>query len=373
MADTSEWPVSARPATDCAYDIVAMGEVMLRLDPGTRRIRNTRSFDVWDSGAEYNVARAFRKSFGLRGALISAFADNEVGHLLEDILLGSGLDLSFVKWMPYDGIGRSVRNGLNFSERGFGVRGALGTVDRAHTAISQLKSQDIDLDEIFVRRGTRWFHTGGIMAGLSAQAAETTLDVVRAARASGAIVSYDLNYRPSIWKAWGGIERCRAINREIVKHVDVLFGNEEDFDTCLGLGTGPSAGGAYTDLDPQVYRDMMARAADEFPDLVAIGTTLRQVRSATVNDWGAVAWSRTQGFAEATWRPGLEIFDRLGGGDSFASGFAYGLLMLGDIHEAVEYGAANGALAMTTPGDTTTATLTEIRSLAKGGSARVRR
>lgn len=373
MADASRWPVDVRPAEECAYDIVAMGEVMLRLDPGTHRIRNTRTFEVWDSGAEYNVARAFRKCFGLRGALISAFADNEVGRLLEDIILGSGLDLSFVRWVPYDGIGRSVRNGLNFSERGFGVRGALGTVDRAHTAISQLTAEDIDLDELFLRRGTRWFHTGGIMAGLSPQAAETTLAVVRAARASGAIVSYDLNYRPSLWKAWGGIERCREVNREIARHVDVLLGNEEDFDTCLGLEAGTATGGAYTDLDPQAYREMMLSAAHEFPQLVAIGTTLRQVRSATVNDWGAVAWSRVQGFAQATWRPGLEIFDRLGGGDSFASGFAYGLLELGDVHAAVEYGAANGALAMTTPGDTTTATLAEIRRLAEGGSARVQR
>ena len=360
-----------KPAAECAYDLVAMGEVMLRLDPGFERIRNTHSFDVWDSGAEYNVARAFAKTFGLRSALISAFADNEVGRLLKNIMLTSETDLRYVRWVPYDGIGRQVRNGLNFSERGFGVRGALGCVDRAYTAISQLQPDDIPLDEIFNRRGVRWFHTGGIMAGLSPQAGETTLAAVQAAKAAGSIVSYDLNYRPSLWQAWGGVERCREINRQIVQYVDVLCGNEEDFSVCLGLDTG--ADESFSRLDEQAYRGMVLRAADEFPSLQAVGVTLRQVRSATVNDWGALAWARTEGFAAATPRPGLEIFDRLGGGDSFASGFFYGLLAEDDLTTAVEYGAANGALAMTTPGDTTTATLDEIRKLASGGSARVQR
>jgi 2-dehydro-3-deoxygluconokinase len=374
MTETADRPrmVPARPAGECAYDIVSLGEVMLRLDPRDRRIRTTRGFDAWDSGAEYNVARAFRRCFGLRGAIVTAFADNEVGRLLEDIILSSGLDTSFVHWAPYDGVGRSVRNGLNFSERGFGVRGAVGCVDRGHTAISQLRPDDVDWHEIFAVRGARWFHTGGIMAGLSDQAAETTLAAITAARAAGTVVSYDLNYRPSLWKAVGGTARAQEVNRELAKHVDVMIGNEEDFTACLGLQV-EGVDEALLELDTDAYRRMIERAADEYPNFRVVATTLRQVRSATRNDWGAVAWSRTRGFAVATHRPDLEIFDRLGGGDSFASGLAYGLLEKDDLQLAVEYGAANGALAMTTPGDTTTATLAEIERLVAGAGARVQR
>jgi 2-dehydro-3-deoxygluconokinase len=353
---------------------------MLRLDPGERRIRTTRSFDVWDSGAEYNVARAFRRSFGLRGALISAFTDNEVGRLLEDIMLGSGVDLSFVRWEPFDGIGRQNRNGLNFAERGFGLRGALGCVDRAYTAISQLRPGQIDLAELFGRRRTRLFHSGGIMAGLSDVAAQTTLEVIRYARANGAIVSYDLNYRPSLWAALGGQRRCQEVNRVIAQEVDVLLGNEEDFTACLGLQVA-GLDADLTQLNRPAYRDMVLEAAATWPNLKAIGVTLRRVRSANLNDWGALGWVRPAsgsqsadaGFADARQRNDLAILDRLGGGDSFASGFLYGLLELSDLKAAVEYGAANGALAMTTPGDTTTATLAEIERLVAGGSARVQR
>jgi 2-dehydro-3-deoxygluconokinase len=218
----------------------------------------------------------------------------------------------------------------------------------------------------------RWFHTGGIMAGLSAQSAETTLAVIQAAKASGAVVSYDLNYRPSLWKAHGGLARCQEVNRACVEMVDVVIGNEEDFTVCLGLDTQSDS--SFRSLDVAAYRAMVLAAADEFPNLQAVGVTLRQVVSASINDWGALGWARATGeFVEATWRPGLEIFDRVGGGDSFASGFCYGLLIEDDLLKAVEYGAANGALAMTTPGDTTSATLAEIVQLAAGGSARVQR
>lgn len=360
------------PADECAYDMVALGEVMLRLDPGERRIRNTRQFSVWDSGAEYNVARAFRRAFGLRGALVSAFAANEVGRLAEDILLGSGLDLSFVHWAPFDGVGRTVRNGLNFSERGFGVRGALGCVDRGNTAISQLRPEDVEWDELFDVRRTRWFHTGGIMAGLSDQAAATAGVAMERATAAGTIVSYDLNYRPSLWAAGGGKAQAREVNRRLVAQADVLVGNEEDFEACLGI-TNPRIDASLSDLDPAAYRELVLQVAEEFPRLSVIGVTLRSVRSATSNDWGAMVWHRERGFADATLRPGLEIFDRLGGGDSFASGLFYGLMALDDLQQAVELGAANGALAMTTPGDVTTATLAEIQALAGGANARVQR
>jgi len=363
--------VQLKPASECVYDVVSLGEVMLRLDPGDHRIRTTHSFEVWDSGAEYNVARAMHKTFGQRAAIVTAFADNEVGRLLENTMGSSGLDLSFVHWVPFDGIGKAARNGLNFAERGFGVRGSVGCVDRAYTAISQLRPDDVDLDELFGRRGTRWFHTGGIMAGLSEQAAATTEAFMRAAQASGAVVSYDLNYRPSLWKAQGGLTRCQEVNRRLAALADVIFGNEEDYSVCLGLPLPQDE--SFANLDMGAYEAMVTEATHQFANLQVVAVSLRQVKSATINDWGGLAWSARDGFVYATWRAGLEVFDRLGGGDSFASGIMYGLIAEDDLAAGIEYGAANGAFAMTTPGDTTTATLAEIRKLAAGGSARVQR
>jgi len=364
--------LTIKSASECAYDIVSLGEIMLRLDPGENRIRTTHSFEAWDSGAEYNVARALRKTFGKRGAIVTAFADNEVGRLLENIISVSGLDQRFVTWFPYDGIGAACRNGLNFSERGFGVRGAVGCVDRAHTAISQLRPEDVDLDSLFTGQGTRWFHTGGIMAGLSAQAARTTEAFMRAARDSGAVVSYDLNYRPSLWKAQGGLTRCREVNTRLARLADVVVGNEEDYSVCLGMDVRGNDE-SFAHLEIPAYEEMISRLTREFPGIRVAAVSLRQVRSATRNDWGGLAWCEREGFCQATWRPDLEIFDRLGGGDSFASGLIYGLMEFDDLKLGLEYGAANGAIAMTTPGDTTTATLAEIEKLAAGGSARVQR
>ncbi|GIJ00415.1 2-dehydro-3-deoxygluconokinase [Sediminihabitans luteus] len=360
-----------RPADECALDVVALGEVMLRLDPGERRIRTARTFSAWEGGGEYNVARGLRRCFGLRGAIVTALADNEVGRLVEDFMLTGGLDTSHVRWVPYDGIGRSVRNGLNFTERGFGVRGAVGVSDRGATAISQMQPDDVDWDALF-SRGVRWFHTGGIFAALSESAADVAEAAMSAARRHGTVVSYDLNYRPSLWQGIGGVERAQEVNRRLARHVDVMIGNEEDFTASLGFEV-EGVDESLTDLDTGAFRAMIDRAAAEYDNFQVIATTLRGVRTATRNDWGAIAWSRTQGFAEATHRPDLEILDRVGGGDSFASGLAYGLMELGSIAEAVEYGAAHGALAMTTPGDTSTASLAEVRKLVGGGSARVAR
>ena len=365
-------PLTIRGASDCRYDLVALGEVMLRLDPGEGRVRTAREFRVWEGGGEYNVARGLRRCFGLRTAIVTALADNDVGRLVEDCMLQGGVDTSLVRWVPYDGIGRSVRNGLNFTERGFGVRGAIGVSDRGNSAASQLKPGQIDWEHLFGALGVRWLHTGGIFAALSETTPDVVEEAVRAAARHGTIVSYDLNYRPSLWKGIGGVERAREVNRALARHIDVMIGNEEDFTACLGLeveGTDDN----LSDLDTASFRSMIERASAEFPNFQVVATTLRAVRSATVNDWSAIAWSHDRGFAEATPRPGLEIFDRVGGGDRFASGLIYGLIALGDLRTAVEYGAAHGALAMTTAGDTSTATLAEVQALVSGAGARVQR
>jgi len=364
--------VTIRPASECRYDVVSLGEVMLRLDPGEGRIRTARSFRAWEGGGEYNVARGLRRAFGLRGAIVTALADNEIGRLVEDLILTGGLDTQFIRWVPYDGIGRTVRNGLNFTERGFGVRGAVGVSDRGYTAASQLKPADVDWEHLFGDLGVRWLHTGGIFAALSESAAQTVIEAVTVAKKYGTIVSYDLNYRASLWKAIGGKAKAQEVNREIAPYIDVMIGNEEDFTASLGFEvSGVDENLSALDVSP--FAAMIATAAAAYPNFSVIGTTMRTVHSATVNDWGAIAWSRETGVVEATRRERLEILDRVGGGDSFASGLIFGLLDGQPLQTAVEYGAAHGALAMTTPGDTTMVSAADVLKLAGGGSARVDR
>lgn len=363
--------VSLRPASECTFDAVSLGEVMLRLDPGEGRIRTARTFAAWEGGGEYNVTRGLRACFGLRGAILTGLVDNEVGRLVENLMLAGGVDTRFVHWVPSDGMGRTARNGLNFTERGYGVRGAVGVSDRGHTAASQLTAADLDLDRLFGELGVRWLHTGGIYAALSETSAQTVIDVVRKAKEYGTVVSYDLNYRPSLWNAIGGHAKAQAVNKEIAPHIDVMIGNEEDFTACLGLHI-EGVDENLTDLETDSFAAMIQRAAAEYPNFQVIGNTMRTVHSATRNGWGALAWSRETGVVTSTFRE-LEILDRVGGGDSFASGLIYGLLDGQPLHTAVEYGAAHGALAMTTPGDTSMATRNEVLKLAGGGSARVDR
>ncbi len=363
--------LALRPSSDCQFACVSLGEVMLRLDPGEGRIRTARSFQAWEGGGEYNVARGLKRCFGLPTAIVTAFADNEVGRLLEDLLFQGGVDQRFVQWRKFDGIGRTVRNGLNFTERGFGVRAAKGVSDRGHTAASGLKPGDIDWAHIFGACGSRWFHTGGIFAALSDSTAELTIEACQQAKQYGVVVSYDLNYRPSLWQAIGGIDRAREVNRAIASHVDVMLGNEEDFTACLGLEVAGNSDDLAS-LDRSSYKQMIQQAVATYPNFQAVATTLREVVTATQNHWSAIAWHDGK-FHEATPRPDLEIMDRVGGGDSFASGFIYGMLETGDARRAVEYGAAHGALAMTTPGDTTMVTLAEVEKLVAGTSARVDR
>lgn len=365
-------PVTLRPADQCRYDIVSLGEVMLRLDPGERRIRTARSFDVWEGGGEYNVGRGLSRVFGHRAAVVTGLVDDPVGHLVGDLITAGGVDDEFISWVPSDGVGRTVRTGLNFTERGFGVRGAVGVSDRGHTAASQLRAEDIDLDHLFGELGVRWLHTGGIYTALSKTSAETARAVMEAAHANGTIISYDLNYRPSLWNSIGGKDRAQQVNRELAGLVDVMIGNEEDFTACLGFDVEGNDEN-LSNLKVDSYADMIDRVVAEFTNISVVATTLRQVRTASRNDWSAIAWSRDTGLVRSVERPELEILDRVGGGDSFAAGLVAGIMETGDLQTAVEWGAAHGALAMTTPGDTSMATRAEVENLAAGGSARVKR
>jgi 2-dehydro-3-deoxygluconokinase len=359
-----------KPKDRCRWDLVSLGEVMLRLDPGDKRIWTTRGFDVYEGGGEYNVARGLKRCFGLDTAVATAFADNPVGRLVQDLIYQGGVDQSLIKWVEYDGIGRTVRNGLNFTERGFGVRAALGCSDRGHTAISQVKSGDFDWDRIFGILGARWFHTGGIFCALSETTPEVAIEALQAARKHGVATSYDLNYRESLWKAIGGKKRAQEVNRRIAPYVDVMIGNEEDFSAALGYDIY-GVDELHSKLDIEAFKKMITVVVKDFPFQV-VATTLRVARTATRNDWGAICYASGQ-FYQASPRTDLEIYDRVGGGDSFASGLIYGFLSGQGPQWAVECGAAHGALAMTTPGDTTMVTLKEVLQVMKGGGARIAR
>jgi len=363
--------LTIKPKAECRFDLVALGEVMLRLDPGNGRVATARSFQAWEGGGEYNVARGLKRCFGLDTAVVTAFADNPVGRLVQDFIYQGGVDQSYVRWVKYDGIGRTVRNGLNFTERGFGLRAAVGCSDRGHTAVSQLKPGEIDWEQLFGRDGVRWFHTGGIFAALSETTSAVAEEAMRTAKKHGAVVSYDLNYRESLWKGIGGKDKAREINRGLAKYVDVMLGNEEDFSAALGFSI-EGVDEQFSELEVASFKKMIDSAVAAYPNFTVVATTLRNAKTASRNDWGAICVSGGRLY-EAQTRKDLEIFDRVGGGDSFASGLIYGFLTDRGPQWAVECGAAHGALAMTTPGDTSMATLTEVEKAMKGGGARVER
>jgi 2-dehydro-3-deoxygluconokinase len=364
--------LAIKPASECRFDEVSLGEVMLRLDPGEVRIHTARSFHAWEGGGEYNVARGLRRCFGLRTAVVTALADNPIGRLVEDLMLQGGVDVSHVRWVPYDGVGRTVRNGLNFTERGFGPRGALGCSDRGHTAASCMEPGDVDWASLFGRAGAgvRWLHTGGVFAALSPSTAHVAQAAMREARRNGTRVSYDLNYRESLWRSVGGRDRAREVNRSLMPLVDVLFGNEEDFSAALGFSV-EGTDDRFHALSPAAYKRTIEAVVAEFPNIVTVATTLRTARSASVNGWGAIGWHKGE-FLEVPQRD-VEILDRVGGGDSFASGFLYGLLSGQDLRYSLECGVAHGALAMSTPGDTSMATLGEVLRAMSGSGARIER
>jgi 2-dehydro-3-deoxygluconokinase len=355
----------------CLWDLVSLGEVMLRLDPGEGRVHTTRTFQCWEGGGEYNVARGLKRCFGLSTAVVTAFADNPVGRLVQDLIYQGGVDQRYVKWVKYDGVGRTVRNGLNFTERGYGVRAAVGCSDRGHTATSQLRPGDIDWDQIFGKDGARWLHTGGIFAALSDTTPLVAKEAMQAAKRHGVVVSYDLNYRDSLWKGIGGHAKAREVNQELAKYVDVMIGNEEDFTACLGFEI-EGVDEHFSALDPTNFKKMIEIARKRYPNFSVVATTLRNARTASFNDWAAVCAHGDEFFVSRA-REDLEILDRVGGGDSFASGLIYGFLSGQGAQFAVECGAAHGALAMTTPGDTSMATLDEVMKVMKGGAARVAR
>jgi 2-dehydro-3-deoxygluconokinase len=349
---------------------------MLRLDPGEGRIHTTRQFQVWEGGGEYNVARGLRRCFGLRTAIATALVDNPVGRLVEDCILQGGVDASLLKWVAFDGVGRTVRNGLNFTERGYGSRGAVGCSDRGHTAISQVKPGDFDWDTIFASKdggsqnGSRWFHTGGIFAALSESTAQVADQAMDAARKNGTPVSFDLNYRDSLWKSIGGKAKAQEVNRALVRKVDLLLGNEEDFTAMLGIKI-KGVSEDFAELPIASYEEMLREVAAAYPNLKLIASTLRTAHSASRNGWGAIALYQDE--IVHVPQKDIDILDRVGGGDSFASGLIYGLLAGKPIEWAVQCGVAHGALAMTTPGDTSMATLAEVERAMKGGSARIAR
>ncbi|MBN2511934.1 MAG: sugar kinase [Sedimentisphaerales bacterium] len=357
--------------SECKYDILSLGEIMLRLDPGSERIHTTRMFRVWEGGGEYNVARGMKRCFGKRAAVATAIADNPIGRLLEDFIFQGGVSTEYIRWIPFDGIGRKSRVGLNFTERGFGVRAAVGCSDRANSAASQIKKGDFDWEKIFGQDGVRWLHTGGIFAALSATTPDAIIEAVTIAKKYGTMVSYDLNYRASLWKDIGGQDKARQVNREIAKYVDVMIGNEEDFTAALGFEV-EGLDEHCSNLDPSNFKKMIQKAVAQFPNFKAVATTLRNAKTAGRNDWGSILYIDGK-FHEAVLRPDLEIYDRVGGGDSFASGLIYGLMEGKSPEQAVNYGAAHGALAMTTPGDTSTASLKEVEAVMKGATARIAR
>lgn len=358
-----------KPASDCSLDMVSLGEVMLRLDPGERRIHTSRSFTAWEGGGEYNVARGLRRCFDLRTGIISALADNPVGRLIEDLMLQGGVDLTYLHWMGYDGVGRRVRNGLNFTERGFGPRAAVGCSDRGHTACSQLTPDDISWASLYAG-GVRLLHTGGVFAALSESTPVVARVAMSQAREANTRVSYDLNYRPSLWKDRGGIEEAQRVNQSLMPLVDILFGNEEDFSAALGFDL-PDVDANFSELPTVAFRQMITRVVEAYPNLRTVATTLRTARTASVNGWGAICYHEGQ-FYEVP-QLNVEILDRVGGGDSFASGFLYGLLQNEGPQRALEYGVAHGALAMSTPGDTTMARLPEVLRYMEGATARIDR
>ena len=355
-----------RDAKDARLDLLSLGECMIRLSPeGRQRIEFSSRFEAWVGGGEYNVAYAAAR-MGLRAGWVSRLPDNYVAMMIHQHARGAGLDLSHVVWVPYDGVGRQDRVGLNWTEVGTGVRGSVTMYDRGHSAASRMKPGDVDWKKVFAG-GIRWFHTGGIWSALSPSTAGVALEALKAAHEAGVVTSYDLNFRSKLWSA----KDARAATEKLIPFIKVLIGNEEDFIKVLGMKI-EGVKEDFKGLEVGSYKAMVSRVVKQYPQVEAVGTTLREVVSGLVNHWSAILYCEGK-FYESRRYENLEIEDRVGGGDGFAGGVIYGLLSGRGPQEAVEWGAAHGALAQSTRGDTSMVTLEEVEHVVKGGSARIKR
>jgi 2-dehydro-3-deoxygluconokinase len=356
-----------RDSSKCKFDILAVGECMVRLAPPEHgRIEFAKVLEVDVGGGEYNVAYACAR-LGLRAGFISKLPDNAVARIILNHARAAGMDVSNVVMEPFDGIGRKGRVGLNFTEVGTGVRPSVTLYDRGHSCISQMKPEEIDWGKVFNEQGAVWLHTGGILAALSDSSAAVTRAALQAARAAGTVTSYDLNYRGKLWSS----QKAIAVTREIMPHVQVLIGNEEDFQKVLGFeveGAAPELG----ELPVEAYKRMVLRVVETYPNIRAVCTTLREVKSGLINHWGGILWHEGRFYQARPFRD-LEIEDRVGGGDGFSSGIAYGFCKGMEPEAIVNFGAAHGALLQSTRGDTSQVSLDEVLHVMQGGSARIQR
>jgi len=345
-----------KPKDVCRWDFVSLGEVLLRFDPEDERIQNTRSFRVWDGGAEYNAAKNLAKVFRQRTTIVTALADNALGRLAEDLANQGGVDASNIIWRDADS--NQTRNGIYFIERGFGLRPPTSCFDRANTAISQLETGEIDWKKIFgSENGSRWFHTGGVFSGLSENAPSVAAEAMKFAKESGTIVSYDLNYRDSLWKMRGGRAEANRINKTLLPFADAVFG-------VLDLEA------KFADFDAEKFQQTAEKMQTEFPNLKIIATTLREIRSASLHNLSAACLAGGEVFKARDYE-NVAVLDRVGSGDAFAAGFIFGLLTDKGVKYALECGAAHACLAMTTPGDNSMAQLAEIEKLMQGEGSNV--
>ena len=360
-------PLKLRPATACQLDVLTFGECMIRLSPpGHQRIELTPYFEAWVGGGEYNVSYALSR-YGLRTAWVSRLVDNPLGWFIRNHARASGMDLSHVVWIPYDGVGKADRIGLNFTEVGIGVRASVTLYDRGHSAAAHIQPGEVNWKKIFSERGVRWFHTGGICTALSDSSAAVVKEAMEAAHAAGTVVSYDLNFRSKLWSS----EKAMAVTQGLVPFIDVLIGNEEDFQKVLGFKV-EGVDESLKKLPVEGYKKMVAQVVAKHSHIQAVGTTLREVVSGLVNNWSAILYYDRE-FYQSNRYEGLEVEDRVGGGDGFCSGVIYAFLQGLSAQEAVNLGAANGALLQSTRGDTSMVTLEEVKHVMKGGSARIKR
>lgn len=352
--------------TEGNIDFLSLGALVNRLDPGIIPFRKANECKIHVSGGEFNCAANLADCFGMNTAVATAMVDYPIGDLIAERVRAMGVH-PFYKHFQHNGV-----NGPNmatvYSDRGYGVRGPMVFYNRANEAAALLKPGDIDWQATHAN-GVRWFHSGGIFAALSETTGDVIVEGMKAAKAAGAVTSFDLNYRAKLWNIWGGQEKAVSVMRSIVENVDVLVGNEEDLQLGLGI-TGPEVA-AKSKLDPAAFFGMIDKVVDKFPNVKIVATTLREVHSTNHHSWGAVAWVDGKTYLSPTCE--LNIFDRVGGGDGFASGFFYGLLSGEEPQQAVNLGWAHGALLTTTPGDTTMVTVDQVKAFAKGGSARIQR